>query len=224
MARVQIVDENHAPINLAEVSAWDGEFQGLTPNQDYLLQIEEVAQEASKSKGTPQLVVKCTVLQGVETETHNGSKQTHWVPLTAKAAGRLKCFLDACLLVPDADGGFDDQDLVGRCFVAEAFDQEYKKTDPLLGEIVKTSTKFRKERPYTEGFGAAEGAAPTSAVLPTPPTPSTPPTPPAPAPTLPPAQPTAPPPQAQPPRLPPGPRVAGALPRPQRPIVPGARK
>jgi len=217
MARVQIVDENQKPVNLAEVSAWDGEFQGLTPG-DYLFQIDEVTQEASKSKGTPRLVVKCTVLQGVETETHNGGKQTYWVPLTAKAAGRLKCFLDACLLIPDADGGFDDQDLVGRCFVAEAFDQEYKKTDPLLGEVTRTSTQFRKERPYTEGFGAVEGTAPTLAASPTPPTP------PAPAPTPPPAQPAAPPPQAQPPRLPPGPRVAGALPRPQRPVVPGTRK
>jgi hypothetical protein len=199
MARVQIIiEESGQPMDLATVKAWDGEFQGLTPG-DYLFQVEEASQEASKTKGTPQLVVKCLVIQGFTTETHNGNKITHWVALTAKAAGRLKNFLDATGLVPDADGGFDDQDLVGRYFIAEAFDQEYTKVDGQGVETKTVSTKLKKERPYGE-TAAEPPAAPPPAVQPAPPPPAQPaPPPPPPAqPAPPPAAPT----RAQAPQLP----------------------
>ena len=128
MAIVSIIGSDGAPMNLGEVQAWNGVGGGLTPG-NYIFEVEEVIQEAAKSSGNLQLVVTLRVLNG-DTEVHNGQTTKHWLSLTPKAAGRLKAFMDAVGLAPGADGtSFDDQELVGRQFMAEVFEQDVRLPD-----------------------------------------------------------------------------------------------
>jgi len=191
MARVTILGPDNQPVDWSTVAAWDGEGGGrLTPG-NYLFEVAGVAQEPA-STGNLQLVIDLMVVQGLETEVHNGASTKHWLSLTPKAAGRVKQFLDAIGVVPDADGTFEDQEFISRQFMAEVFEDEYNKVDPLTGQsTVKKTSKIRKEMPVE---GAAPAAAPT----------------PAPAPAPRPAAPA----RATAPALPAGPRVASLPPRP----------
>lgn len=208
MAIVTVVDENNQPIDLNAAQAWDGE-SSMVPPGIYVFEIEGAAQEMSGAQPPkPQLVLDLIVVAAEGTEQYNGSKMKHWVSLTAKAAGRLKNLLDAVGLVPGADG-FDDQDLIGRQFEAEVFENEYKVMDPVNGEVTKKSTKIRKELPVggvaasTAPAAPAPAAAPAAAPAPAPAA--------APARTAAPARPAAP---AKPPTRPlptPGSRVVGGV-------------
>jgi hypothetical protein len=153
----------------------------------------------------PQMELGLSVVQGATTEQHNGQPIKHWVSLTKAAAGRLRNFLDAVGLAPDAEGGFDDSELIGRQFMGEIFEDEYQKGINLDGTPkIKTSIKIRKERPV-------EGAAPEAAPAPTPTAPTRP------------AVPVAPAKPKQP--LPPGlPRVASSPPPPAGQRIPLPRR
>jgi hypothetical protein len=193
MAVVTILGPDGAAVDTSQVQAWDGESGSLTPG-NYIFAITEAVQEASARKGTPQLKLTLEVING-DTEVHNG--QTAWHNLNLKgdnersaraAAGRMVNFMQAVGVEP----GFDDQDLIGKMFMAEVKLQEYEDTDGLGNKIPKTRTQICKEQP-------APGATPAAA-------------PPAAAPVARPAPAAAPPARAAAPALPPGPRVATSLP------------
>ncbi len=160
MARVQVFDENGAPVDLNQVQPWDGEGFSITPG-DYSFIVTKAAREMSRQQ-KPQLALELEVLSGAATEAHNGAAMHHWISLTSKAASRLRGFMDAVGLEADADGGFDDQDCVGRQFTAEVYEDQYQKgVSPETGQpIMKTSSKIRKERPME---GAQEPATPQPA-------------------------------------------------------------
>lgn len=208
MARVQVLDENNAPLDLNTVAPWDGEGFFVTPGE-YVFTIETATQTMSSS-AKPQLELGLVIAQGLATEAHNGQNMKHWVSLTKAAAGRLRNFLDAIGLAPDEQGGFDDAELIGRQFIAEVWEDEYQKG--LNGDgtpNMKKSTKLRKERPVEGAEAAAEAPAPARA--------------PAPAPAAKPAPAPAPARQAAPakPSVPGLPRVASTLPTPgQRVPIP----
>lgn len=167
MARVQVLDEQGAPFDLNQATAWDGEGFSMTPG-DYVFAIESVTQGMS-SNSKPQLELQLVVVQGLATEAHNEQKMKHWVSLTKAAASRLRCLLDAAGVAPDAEGGFDDADLVGRQFIAEVYEDEYEKGVNLDGTPkVKKSTKIRKERPVEGAEAAAAEAAPAPTPAPAP--------------------------------------------------------
>ena len=164
MARIICYDENNKPVTLADIAAWGGIGGGLAPG-DYLFQINEVEQKQTQG-GKPQIQLTMEVIAGVETETHNGQKMLDWRSLSGKkgALARLKSLLDACGVVLDAQGGFDDADLIGRQFWAEAFQDIAKTTSP-TGEVSEREvTKIRDERSAVEDAGAvAVAAAPAAA-------------------------------------------------------------
>jgi hypothetical protein len=170
MARIICQDENGKVVSLAEVAGWGGVGGGLTPG-DYLFLINEVEQKQTQG-GKPQIQLTMEVVTGADTETHNGQKFMDWRSLSGKkgALGRLKSLLDACGVALDANGGFDDQDLVGRQFWAEAYQDVAKKTEA-TGEVTEREvTRIRDERPAE---GAAEAvAAPAAAPAPAAPTPA----------------------------------------------------
>jgi hypothetical protein len=205
MARVQIIDDaTGAPFDLNTVAPWDGEGFSVTPGE-YVFTVESVFQGMS-GNSKPQLELGLVIVQGLATEAHNGQQMKHWVSLTKAAAGRLRNFLDATGLAPDAEGGFDDAELVGRQFIAEVWEDEYQKGINTDGSPhMKKSTKLRKERPV-EGAAQAEAPAPAPAPAPIKPT--------APARPIAPAKPAA-------PSLP---RVASNLPIPGQRVPLPARK
>jgi pyruvate/2-oxoglutarate dehydrogenase complex dihydrolipoamide acyltransferase (E2) component len=165
MARIICIDENNAPVSLAEVAAWGGTGGNLTPG-DYLFQVTAVEQKQTQN-GKPQIQLSLEVVAGAETETHNGQKLLDWRMLGGKkgALGRLKSLLEACGVQLDAQGGFDDQDLIGREFWAEAYMDIAKKTDAQGTETEREVTKIRDERSAVEG-GATD--APAAAAAPAP--------------------------------------------------------
>jgi len=166
MARVQVFDEQGALIDLRGVAPWDGEGFSVAPGE-YVFEVEEATQEQS-SKDKPQLALGLRIVSGLATEVHNDQKMKHWISLTGKAAPRLRNFLNAVGIEADADGGFDDQDLIGRQFQAEVFESEYQKgTDPVTGAPnMKTSSKIRKERLVEGEAGASQAPAAPPAPLP----------------------------------------------------------
>jgi hypothetical protein len=202
MAIVSIQNADGTPFNLAEADAWDGEGGNFPIPGNYIFEITAAVQENS-SQGKPQLMLDLVVVQGETTETENGKTMKHWVSLTAKAAGRLKNLLDACGIVP-APEGFDDQELPGKQFWAEVFEDEYMQTTP-MGPVPKKSTKIRKEIAVE---GAVTQASPRAA---------------APAPKPAPAAAAAPA-RAAAPKLPAGPRVATSLPAPGQRLPMPTRK
>lgn len=161
MSPITIIDESGAPVDLTQIPAWDGEGGGIQPPGWYSFEITDVALEQS-SKGNPQLVLTLTVLSGDDTQDNNGRTTKHWVALTAKAAGR---FVNMCNAVGLAvSPAPDEQDFIGRQFRAEVFENHYKETDPVQGDIDKVSYKIRKEMPIDNG--EAPAAAPEAAAAP----------------------------------------------------------
>jgi hypothetical protein len=200
------MDEHGQPIDLRNVQAWDGEAFSMTPGE-YLFEVETATREQS-SQQKPQLAFDLKVIQGLNTDVHNGGAMKHWISLAPKAAGRLVNFMNATGVVLDAEGGCDDQEFVGRRFIGEVYEDQYQKgINPENGEpIMKTSSKIRKERPE-EG---ADTAAATPAPQPNP----------APALHAPPVAPQAQRPGPALPRL-----VNAPLPRPgTRAVIPGSRR
>jgi pyruvate/2-oxoglutarate dehydrogenase complex dihydrolipoamide acyltransferase (E2) component len=169
MARIICLDENNQPVTLADIAAWGGVGGGLTPG-DYLFQITGVEQKQTQS-GKPQIQLTMEVVAGAETDTHNGQKMLDWRMLGGKkgALGRLKALLDACNIQLDAQGGFDDADLIGREFWAEAYQDIAKKTLP-TGEVEEREvTKIRDERSANDtGASAAAAVAAPAAPAPAP--------------------------------------------------------
>jgi len=165
MARINCLDENNKPVSLADIAGWGGIGGGLTPG-DYLFQINEVEQKLTQG-GKPQIQLTMEVVAGAETETHDGQKMLDWRSLSGKkgALGRLKSLLDACGVQLDASGGFDDQDLVGKQFWAEAFQDIAKKTDATGAVTEREVTKIRDERAIE---GAPASVAPAPAIAPAP--------------------------------------------------------
>jgi hypothetical protein len=162
MARVICLDENNTPVSLAEIAAWGGIGGGLAPG-DYLFRIIAVGQKQTQG-GKPQIELTMEVVAGADTETHNGQKMLDWRSLSGKsgALARLKSLLDACGVQLDAQGGFDDADLVGREFWAEAFQDIARKTEASGQVIEREVTKIRDERSAVDE-GAATTAAPAAA-------------------------------------------------------------
>ena len=160
MARVQVMDENGQPIDLRGIQPWDGEAFSITPGE-YLFEVETATREQS-SQQKPQLAFDLKVVQGLNTDVHNGGQMKHWISLAPKAAGRLVNFMNATGVVPDAEGGCDDQEFVGRQFIGEVYESPYQKgVNPETGEpIMKTSSKIRKERPSEETASAAPTPTP----------------------------------------------------------------
>jgi hypothetical protein len=164
MARIICLDENNQPVTLADIAAWGGIGGGLTPG-DYLFLITGVEQKQTQG-GKPQIQLTMEVVAGAETETHNGQKMLDWRSLSGKkgALARLKSLLDACGVALDAQGGFDDADLIGRQFWAEAFQDIAVKTDATGAMTEREVTKIRDERSAVEdGAAAAPAAAPAAA-------------------------------------------------------------
>ena len=195
MAIVSIRNPDGTPFNFDEIAAWDGiGGSGPIPGT-FLFEISAAVQEMSKNS-KPQLVLDLTVIQGAETETENGKTTKHWLSLANNkgSAGRLKSLLDAVGITALP---FDDQDLPGRQFWAEVYEDTYEVQTP-LGPVSKTSSKIRCEQ-------AAEGAA-TAAPAAAAPAP-------APAPARAPALAAAPA-RATAPQLPAGARVATSVPAP----------
>jgi hypothetical protein len=186
MARIQCLNESNQPVSLADIAAWDGEGGGLTPGM-YLFHINEVEQTTAQSSGKPQLHLKMTVVQGADSEAHNGQDFQDWRPLAGKkgALGRLKSLLDACAIQLDGNGGFDDQELVNREFWAEAFEDDAPNPSAEDPGRTKKVTRLRKEM-AVEGQEAATPPPPPAA-----PAPKAPATPAAPARATPPAAPAA---------------------------------
>jgi hypothetical protein len=218
MARVICIDENNTPVSLADIAAWGGVGGGLTPG-DYLFQITAVEQKQTQG-GKPQIQLTMEVVAGAETETHNGQKMLDWRSLSGKkgALARLKSLLDACGVQLDAQGGFDDADLIGRQFWAEAFQDIATKTDATGATTEREVTKIRDERSAVEESGAAE-AAPTAAAAPAAAAAA-----PAPAPAQAAAAPAAAPARATAPTLTTSRGVGGPAPAGRRLPVPPARK
>jgi len=207
MARVTIVGEDGQPFDLSQAQPWDGESNGVPPGT-YIFDIAGAAQEMSNN-GKPQLVLDLIVVAGDGTEAYNGAKQKHWVPLTAKAAGRLKNLLDAVGLAVGPEG-FDDQDLLGRQFQADVVEEQYEEMSP-TGPVPKTSRKIKHEVPVAGSETPAQASTSTAAPAPAP----------APAAAAPaqPARPATPPAKPAAPVAAAAPRVKSTLPRPGQLVV-----
>jgi hypothetical protein len=199
-------------VNLNEVDAWDGSAGAVLPIGEYVFEVTAVTGGNAKT-GTANLEFDLLVIVGADTETVNGATKKHWIYLTEKSAGRVRSMVNACGVNMTAEGAFDSDHFVGQQFIAEVYEDSFKKPNLETGETdTKVTNKIRKERPVSAGFSGQEvEAVPAAASTPAPR---------APAPAAAPAAPAAP---ARP--LPPGPRVAGAgaLPRPQRPTLPGRK-
>lgn len=146
---------------LHEVQSWGGESELLPPADDVTFEIESVAQEVSSAKQTPQLAITARVVSAGELM---GRKGKFWYIMGPKAKeasrARLKSLIEACGLNVDQQGGFDDQDLLNRQFVADIVNEPYEKTDPITGSsITKTAARIQNERPV----GTAPAAKPASA-------------------------------------------------------------
>jgi hypothetical protein len=137
--------------NLNEVKPWDGEVNLLPPGE-YLFEVMGCTL-GNSSKGNPQLEFDLTVVQGALTDTLDGAKSKHWVVMTDKSAGRVRCIVDACGVPMEADGSFDSDHFIGTQFIAEVQENSYEKDDLASGtKVVKTNTKIVKERPVSAGF------------------------------------------------------------------------
>ena len=149
-------------VNLNETSAWDGGMSMLPPDEYMFEVVDCVIVPAKKEGGHPQLEFDLTVVASATGEQYNGSEKKHWLSLSPKAAGRVRNMLDACGIAPEADGGFDTDLFKGTSFIAEVYEDTYKKANLTTGEQDEIVTnKIRKERPVSAGWsdGAAAPAA-----------------------------------------------------------------
>jgi hypothetical protein len=147
-------------VNMNEVSAWDGASNPLPP-AEYLFEVDSCVVGNSKNNN-PQLEFDLIVVTGAESDLYNGTSRKHWVPMTTKAAGRVRCILDACGVQMDAEGGFDSDHFTGARFIAEVFEDTYSKPNlETGGETEKTVNKIRKERHESAGFSNQDGIAQT---------------------------------------------------------------
>jgi hypothetical protein len=152
---------------LHEVQAWGGSGGLLPPNSDYVFLIEAAAIETSSGKGVPQLCINVKVLNTGEVQGRTGK---FWYNLNfekGKARERLKALTDACAVALDANGSFDDQQVVGRQFMADVVADSYDKVDPTTNQkITKDTTRIQNERALNGAAGATQpgvGFAPAPA-------------------------------------------------------------
>jgi hypothetical protein len=151
-----------------EVSAWSGESEALPPGPDYAFQIEGVEQGVSPQKQTPQLNVTCIVLNEGENYGRKGIFRYNLNLDKEAPRKRLRSLIDATGIPMDADGGIDDQDLIGRQFLADVIAENYDVVDGTTGtKITKTASRIQNERPLDGANQAADAAAP-QAVAPAP--------------------------------------------------------
>lgn len=151
---------------LHEVESWDGKSEALPPAPDYVLLIEAAKQGTSSKKGSPQLEIT-TVVQN-EGELH-GRKGVFFYNLQLDKdtpRKRLRSLVDACGVPMDANGGIDDQALIGKMFMADVIAESYKDVDVVSNQTIeKTRTRLQSERKV--------GSAPTAvAPVPTPASPA----------------------------------------------------
>jgi hypothetical protein len=144
----------------ADTKAWDGVSGALPPASDVLFRVDDVKQEASPKKGTPQLVLDCVVVTEGELKDRKAMHRFVIGPNMKPASiGRLKQLLDACGIQADSNGGFDSDHLKGRVFIADIVVEPYNQTDPVTGQTLeKSSSRLQNERPYRNQ--AAPGAQP----------------------------------------------------------------
>lgn len=149
-----------------EVNAWGGESEALPAGPDYVLQIEAVEQTVSSKKAVPQLQVTTVVLNEGE---YNGRKGMFWYNLDLSKETprkRIRSLVDATGIALDAEGGFDDADLIGRVFMADVVHEPYKDVDATTGTAIeKTRVRIQNER-MVEGAGQPAGDAAPAAVAP----------------------------------------------------------
>lgn len=153
-------------VRLQDEQAWDGTGGALPPG-NYLFKVTGVEQKPANS-GNLQMILQLEVLDCAESQAHIGRGMKHFVMLMASTKGRVKHMLDVCGIVPDDDGGFDDESFMGAEFAGVVETNTYEKADPATGQTTtKTNSKINQERPASDwetilaelGVGAAEGGA-----------------------------------------------------------------
>ena len=161
-------------VNLAQVDGWDGVSSKLPPGE-YVFNIMDVKIEPNR-KGNDQLICDMEVAAGADSEQYNGVSFKNWISLIEGSAKRLRHFLDACDVAILPSGNFTLEDLIGKQFIAEVYEDEYKAPNLTTGEMdVKHFSKIRRERLVSEGFSATgeipdvAPAAPAQAPAATPP-------------------------------------------------------
>jgi hypothetical protein len=155
----------HVNLRVHEVQGWGGESESLPPGTDYVFEVEKAEQGKSAQKGTPQLTLECVVRWPESLEGRKGWARYYLIDNKGSRA-RLRQIVDATGIPLDAQGGFDDQDFVGRVFVADVIVEPYEKTDPTTGTTVsKESARIVNERIYAPE-GAVEAAPPAPAPQP----------------------------------------------------------
>lgn len=147
-------------LKVGDVKGWDGKSEGLPPGEDYVLEVIAAEQDKSPVKGTPQLTLECNVLWP---EAYEGRKTwARYFLLDNKGSrGRLRSIVDATGVAVDSNGGFDDQEFVGKIFVADVINEPYDKVDATTGTSVeKQSSKVVNERPYVPADEVPAAAPP----------------------------------------------------------------
>jgi hypothetical protein len=136
-------------VRLQDEQAWDGTGGALPPG-NYLFKVTGVEQKPANT-GNPQMILQLEVIDGAESQAHNGRGMKHFIMLMASTKGRVKHMLDVCGIVPDDDGGFDDESFMGAEFAGVVETNTFTKPDPATGQTVeKTNTKINQERPASD--------------------------------------------------------------------------
>jgi hypothetical protein len=166
MPRIQVLTEDGEALDLNTVTPWAGEGgMNLIPGE-YAFEVLSVEEKTTR-KNTQQLELKLKTLQGLETSEFDGDEVTHWLSLSSKSAGRLVNMANAIARPFEADGSFDTDAWVGGQFLAEVYEEPYKKTDPITGiETVRMNKRIRGERPIEDASGAAAAPAGAPAAAP----------------------------------------------------------
>lgn len=140
---------------LHEVKAWDGNSEALPPTDDVLFRITEVKQELSSKKQTQQLVLSLEVVGGSSQELVGRKTFARYGigdGIKEGQRGRLRALVDAAQVPLDQQGGFNDEALVGRVFLADLKLNSYTQTDPVTGaSVTKENTQVVNERPAQGG-------------------------------------------------------------------------
>ena len=151
-----------------QVQAWGGESEALPPGE-YLFEITEMKQGQSKN-GNPQLEMSVKVHNEGELYGRGGK---FWYTLNFQSEvprKRLKSLIDATGVSIAADGSIEDQEFVGRYFMADVAHETYTVTDPASGNSVeKSRTRIQNERPVQQqgqGNAAFAASAPAPAAAP----------------------------------------------------------
>lgn len=134
---------------LNEVQAWGGDSDSLPPTEDVVFRIDSVKQEPSSQKGTLMLNLGLTVMEPPSIAGKT-ARASFVVAPDAKEGSRkrLKALIEATLIQLDQQGGFSDEDLIGRFFMGDVINEPYQKTDAVTGQTTeKMQARIQNERP-----------------------------------------------------------------------------